>query len=208
MVLLNATAGAGFLQTIQNWDRSLFLKINNDWNNGFLDSVFPWWRDANTWAPLYLFLIVFILVNFGLKAWPLIATIILTVVITDQGSNIIKSLVGRLRPCNDLVLSHYARLLLDRCPSSESFTSNHAANHFGVAALLYFTLKPYFKKWAYLFFVWAATIAYGQVYVGVHYPLDIIFGAIFGGLIGTAMAYTYNKYIGLPELVSRGAIPN
>jgi len=201
MWLLNAAANTGFLQTLKDWDTWLFLKVNNTWTNGFLDSVFPWWRDANTWAPLYLFLIVFILVNFGLKAWPLIVTIILTVVITDQGSNIIKSLVGRLRPCNDPALSHYVRLLLNRCPSSESFTSNHAANHFGAAFLFYFTLKPYFKKWAYLFFVWAATIAYAQVYVGVHYPFDVLSGAVFGGFIGTAMAYTFNKYIGLPELM-------
>lgn len=207
MFLLDATANTGFLQTLKTWDTWLFLKINGHWTNGFLDHVFPWWRDAVTWTPLYLFLIIFILVNFGWKAWPLIVTIILTVVITDQGSNIIKELVGRPRPCNDPFLSHYVRLLLNRCPSSESLTSNHASNHFGAALLFYLTLKPYIKKWGYLFFVWAATVAYGQVYVGVHYPLDIISGAVFGGLIGAGMAYIFNRYIGLPELKSVNTSP-
>lgn len=186
------------LETLKSWDAWLFLKINHDWTNGFLDSVYPWWRDAVTWTPLYLFLLIFIFINFGWRAWPWVATIILTVVMTDQGSNFIKELVARPRPCGDPGFSQYVRLLLNRCPSSYSFTSNHAANHFGAAFLLYFTLKPYIKNWAYLFFVWAFTVAYGQVYVGVHYPLDILGGTIFGGLAGSLTAYIFNKYIGLP----------
>ena len=203
MFLLDATENTGFLQTLKAWDTWLFLKINNNWTNGVLDHVFPLWRDAIFWVPLYLFLIVFILLNFGGKAWPWIVTLVLTVIITDQGSNIIKELVGRPRPCNDPYLSQYVRLLLNRCPSSESFTSNHASNHFGAATVLYFTLKPYIKNWGYLFFAWAATIAYGQMYVGVHYPLDIISGTIFGCLIGAGMARIFNKFVGLPDLVAR-----
>jgi undecaprenyl-diphosphatase len=197
MVLLGAQAADGFLDKLKLWDTWLFLKINNTWTNSFLDNVFPWWRDAVTWVPLYLFLLVFILLNFRWKAWPWIVTVILTVVITDQGSNIIKDLVARPRPCSDDVLAPYVHLLLNRCPGSYSFTSNHAANHFGAAFLLYFTLKPYIKKWAYLFFVWAATIAYGQVYVGVHYPLDIIGGTAFGALAGMFTGFIFNNYIGL-----------
>ncbi len=203
MFLLDATANTGFLQTLKAWDTWLFLKINTGWTSGFLDTVFPVWRDAIFWAPLYLFLIAFILVNFGWKAWPWIVTVLVTVIITDQGSNIIKDLVARPRPCNDAALAPYMHLLLNRCPSSYSFTSNHASNHFGAAFLLYHTLKLHSKKWVYLFFVWAATVAYGQMYVGVHYPLDILSGAVFGALTGTGMAYIFNKYIKLPELVSR-----
>lgn len=183
--------------TLKQWDVWLFLKINGDWHTSFLNGVFPWWRDMLTWVPLYLFLLVFMLMNFGWKSWPWIVTLILTIVITDQGSNIIKDLVGRPRPCNDDVLSQYVHLLLNRCPSSKSFTSNHAANHFGAAYMLYYTLKPYLKNWAYLFFVWAATVAYGQVYVGVHYPLDVISGAVFGSLVGCGTAYLFNRMIGL-----------
>ncbi|HRH59325.1 MAG TPA: phosphatase PAP2 family protein, partial [Chitinophagaceae bacterium] len=59
------------------------------------------------------------------------------------------------------------------------------------------TLKPYFKRWSYLFFFWAATISYGQVYVGIHYPLDIACGAILGSIIGIITAKIFNRYIGL-----------
>ncbi len=161
------------------------------------------WREAYAWVPLYVFLLAFILINFGRRGWPWIITLILTAVMTDQGSNMIKDLVGRPRPCNDDVLGPYVHLLLNRCPSSFSFTSNHAANHFGAACMLYFTLKPYIKKWATLFFVWAATVAYAQVYVGVHYPLDIISGAVFGSLMGCLTAYLFNNFVGLQPVLQK-----
>ena len=64
-------------------------------------------------------------------------------------------------------------------------------------------MRHYFKNWAYLFFVWAATICYGQVYVGIHYPLDVIGGAIFGSGIGIITASIFNRRIGLPPLLQR-----
>lgn len=176
----------------------LFLKINNDWTSPFLDSVFPWWRDSNTWIPLYFFLLLLVLYNFGWKSWPWIAGVIVTVAVTDQiSSTLLKNWINRPRPCNDLFLSNYVRLLLGRCPGSGSFTSSHAANHFGVACFMFFTMLPYFKKWGYLLFFWAATVSYGQVYIGVHYPLDIIGGAILGGVIGYQLAKLFNKRFAL-----------
>jgi len=191
------------LDALKSWDTWLFLKINGSWTNSFLNNVFPMWREAYAWVPLYVFLLAFILINFGRRGWPWMITLILTAIITDQGSNMIKDLVGRPRPCNDDVLGPYVHLLLNRCPSSFSFTSNHAANHFGAACMLYFTLKPYIKKWATLFFVWAATVAYAQVYVGVHYPLDIISGAVFGSLMGCLTAYLFNNFVGLQPVLQK-----
>jgi undecaprenyl-diphosphatase len=199
--MLLDTTNAGFWAHVNAWDTWLFLQINREWTNGFLDQVFPWWRDANTWVPLYLFLLVFILLNFGWKAWPWILFVVLTATLTDQvSSQLFKDWFNRPRPCRDPLLMYQVRLLLNRCPSSASFTSSHAANHFGAACYLYFTLKPYIKKWGYLFFVWAATVSYGQVYVGVHYPLDILGGAVLGSLIGYGSASFFNRRIQLPAL--------
>ena len=86
-----------------------------------------------------------------------------------------------------------ARLLLNHCPGSGSFTSSHAANHFGLAFFIYLTLKPYLKKWGYLFFLWAATVSYAQVYIGVHYPIDVISGALLGSAIGYFTSLQFNK---------------
>lgn len=185
------------------WDTSLFFKINNDWTNSFFDNVFPWWREATTWYPLYLFLIVFVFQNFGIQAWKWIAGLAITITISDQfSSTFIKYHVNRLRPCQDPAVEDRVRMLLNHCSGGPSFTSSHATNHFAAAVFLFITLHPYIKKWAYLFFFWAASISYGQVYVGVHYPIDIICGAIVGSIIGFITATIFTKKIGLGELKS------
>ncbi|MEP7109064.1 MAG: phosphatase PAP2 family protein [Ferruginibacter sp.] len=187
---------------LQNWDRWLFTKINQDWTNTFLDNIFPLWREAITWFPLYVFLLLFVLINFGKKSWPWIIGFLTTVALSDQiSSHVIKQLFNRPRPCHDIILADHIRLLLDYCSDSRSFISSHATNHFGIAFFIYFTLKPYFQKWGYLFFFWAATISYGQVYIGVHYPTDVIGGALVGSFIGYFVSWYFNKKIGLPAFV-------
>lgn len=182
------------LTTLKNWDRWLFTKINQDWTTPFLDNLFPFWREAMTWIPLYLFLLLFVLINFGKKAWPWILFLILTVTITDQvSSHVLKPLVNRPRPCHDVLLADHIRLLLGYCSDSRSFTSSHAANHFGVGIFIFCTLKTYLKNWSYLFLLWAATVSYGQIYIGVHYPLDVLGGALLGSTIGYLMALFINK---------------
>ena len=182
------------LTILKNWDRWLFTKINQDWTTPFLDNLFPFWREAMTWIPLYLFLLLFVLINFGKKAWPWILFLILTVTITDQvSSHVLKPLVNRPRPCHDVLLADHIRLLLGYCSDSRSFTSSHAANHFGVGIFIFCTLKTYLKNWSYLFLLWAATVSYGQIYIGVHYPLDVLGGALLGSTIGYLMALFINK---------------
>ena len=186
------------LTTLKNWDRWLFTKINQDWTTPFLDNLFPFWREAMTWIPLYLFLLIFVLINFGKKAWPWIIFLILTVTFTDQlSSHILKPLVNRPRPCHDILLADHIRLLLGYCSDSRSFTSSHAANHFGVGVFIFCTLKTYFKNWSYLFLLWAATVSYGQIYIGVHYPLDVLGGALLGSAVGYLMALFINKRFAL-----------
>jgi undecaprenyl-diphosphatase len=82
-------------------------------------------------------------------------------------------------------------------PQSSSFTSSHAANHFGMAIFLYLTLKNDFGKWPLLFFLWAFSISFAQVYVGVHYPLDVTCGALIGILIGYLCGKSFNRNYGL-----------
>jgi undecaprenyl-diphosphatase len=193
---------AGFFQKIwwwlEKWDTILFVKINTVYTNSFGDSIFPWWRESITWVPLYFFLLLFVAINYKQKTFAWLLFFIITIALADQiSSGFLKNFVGRVRPCNDLFLQLYIKLRLVRCPQSGSFTSSHAANHFAAAMYIWLTLKPVIKKWGWLFFVWAFTISYGQVYVGVHYPLDIVGGAILGCLIGGATASFYNRRLGL-----------
>lgn len=204
MLLLNA--GTGGIQHIWLWlkatDQWLFVYINRVLTNPFLDSVIPVWREALTWSPLYLFLLLFTIFNFGWKALPWICLFIITVSLCDQvSSTFIKNWIARPRPCSDPYFSPYVRLLLNRCPSSGSFTSSHATNHFGMAVFVSLTFKHFIGRWKYALYFWAATISYGQVYMGVHYPFDVIGGAITGAFIGWASASFYRRQFGVLKIV-------
>jgi undecaprenyl-diphosphatase len=192
------------LETLLQWDRELFIKINSEWTNSFLDAVFPWYRYQNAWMPLYLFLLLFLLMNYGWRIWPFVVAVALTVTATDQlSSHVVKLFFNKTRPCQEASLVGHVRLLLNYCPGNPGFTSSHATNHFGISCLFFFTLRPAFKRWNYLWLAWAATISYAQVYVGIHYPLDVIGGALLGTIIGCIIAAVYNKYIGLPPQLEK-----
>lgn len=188
-------------EQLHNWDLYFFYKINYSWTNSFLDHVFPWWRDSTTWYPLYLFLLLFVILNFGKRTWLYVLFVALNVTITDQlSSNVFKHWVPRLRPCQDPYMQDTVRMILNHCSGGNSFPSSHATNHFGAAVFFFCTLKPYFKNYTYLFFFWAASVSYAQVYVGVHYPTDVIGGTIIGSMVGYIMSLIYNRIIKLPGL--------
>ncbi|MDE1192254.1 MAG: phosphatase PAP2 family protein [Arachidicoccus sp.] len=180
---------------LEKFDKKLFLQINKHWTNNFLDALMPWWRDQNTWVPLYLFLLVFMIVNSKHKTWMWLLFAIITILISDQlNSNLIKDFFHRLRPCNDPVMRYIEILRIPSRPSSPSFPSSHAVNHFAIAVYFFRTLKKYIGKWAWLFIVWAASICYAQVYVGVHYPFDVLGGAVLGSFIGFVTSFIYLKF--------------
>ena len=195
---------SSIFESLQSFDQTLFVYINRVATHPILDTLMPFFRESTFWIPLYLFLIVFVFVNFGKNGWVWLLFAFITVLLTDQfSSSIVKNWVMRPRPCNDPVFSSQARLLLDHCSGGYSFTSSHATNHFGVATFLCITLGRFFGKWKYLLFIWAALICYAQVYVGVHYPLDVVFGALLGFLIGQFVCWAYQKSD--PLIVSHAA---
>jgi undecaprenyl-diphosphatase len=108
--------------------------------------------------------------------------------------------VQRPRPCRDPEMIDHVRMLLNHCSGGNSFPSSHATNHFGAAVFIFCTLRKYSGNWIIPVFFWAASVSYGQIYVGVHYPLDVISGALIGSIVGYCVALIYNKKIGLPEL--------
>ncbi len=184
MILLDSDSHSGFLQKIIQADHWLFSKINQDWTSPATDLVFPFLREAEFWVPLYLFLLVFVLANFGTKGLRWVVMYILTVSIADQvSSNLVKAFVFRLRPCHNPAVMDSVRVLVNYCPSSSSFTSSHACNHFAMASFIYITLR-HTSRWWILVFGWAFLVAYAQVYVGVHFPVDVTGGALLGCLIG------------------------
>jgi len=188
------------MQRILEADKYIFNLINNKWNNSFFDAVMPLLRNSNFWLPLYLFLLVFALVNIKKSGWFILLTIC-TAALTDiVSSHIIKNQIFRLRPCQDANLVGTIRVLVSYCPQSSGFTSSHAANHFGLATFASVTLYPYAGKWIYLTYAWAFLIIYAQLYVGVHYPIDVLGGALVGVMAGLLTSSIYQKKWGTLKL--------
>lgn len=184
------------MHAILEADRALFHLVNGQWHNRFLDLVLPMMRNANFWLPLYLFILVFALLNIR-RCGCFILMTSLTAVLTDfLSSHLVKNWIFRLRPCQDVELAGVVRVLVQYCPRSSSFTSSHATTHFGLATFLFITLYPLVGRWAYLGFLWAFLIVYAQVYVGVHYPLDVTCGALLGVMAGLLTARIYRWICG------------
>jgi membrane-associated phospholipid phosphatase len=178
-------------------DYTIWYHLNATWHNAFLDAVVPYLRNQWTWAPLYLFLLVFMLQNFGWRGFIWCLIFLATFGISDQlSAHWLKPIFNRIRPCNDPALSQIVHIIVP-CGSGKSFPSSHAANHFSLGIFMAITLKPYVKRVFWYAFLWAAAISYAQVYVGVHFPMDVFFGGLLGALVGYFTGKTFNKFVPL-----------
>ncbi len=189
-------------RSLIDFDKYLFGIVNQKASNPFFDSIMPFFRQPLFWLPLYLFIILFAIYNFPKKAAIWIGSLLLTITITDSvSSHIFKPLFERLRPCNNPELADSIRLLVDHCGQNGSFTSSHATNHFGIAVFIFMTLDKVWGKFNYLFILWAGVISFAQVYVGVHFPFDVIGGAILGSSIGYLTASAFKNKVGCIEII-------
>lgn len=178
---------------LQNLDATVFYWINNLSSNAVFDFLLPLFREKLFWAPLYLFILVLVFQNYGKnKGAVVVIGLVAAVGLADfTSSTLIKKNVQRLRPCNEPALRETIVLRVS-CGGGYSFTSSHAANHFAAAIFLGMLLggrhaRPS-RVWAGLV-VWACSVAYAQVYVGVHYPADVLGGALLGAAIGWWVGY-------------------
>jgi membrane-associated phospholipid phosphatase len=180
-------------------DKELFLAINQGLSNPVFDWLLPVLRNPYTWAPLYLFIIVFCIRNYKKRGAILIAFLLLNFGLSDYiSSTVVKKSVERIRPCNDIEFKDQVQLRV-RCGSGYSFTSSHATNHFAMAIFMIVVFFGSWKPIRWIGLTWASVISLSQVYVGVHYPGDIIVGAILGTLIGGLVAMLYLRI--QPQLI-------
>ncbi|HXB31738.1 MAG TPA: phosphatase PAP2 family protein [Puia sp.] len=200
MSLPLTTIYLAILKPLIQFDHWLFHEINQVWINPFFDLVMPFLRQQEFWYFFYLFLLVFALYNFGVKGCWWAVSLIMTAIVSDLfSSQLIKHLIFRFRPCRNPDIADQVRVLVNYCPQNSSFTSSHACNHFAAAWFIFITLNQT-GSWRWLLFAWAFIICYAQVYVGVHFPLDILGGAILGTTIGYGMSILYRKQFGTLSL--------
>lgn len=187
-------------------DLALFDFLNQSLANPFLDAVLPLFREKTTWIPLYLLMVFLLVKNHGWRRTVyLLLCIAAVLTVADQlAATILKPWVGRLRPCAEPSVADHARILVG-CGGKYSFPSNHATNHFALATLLSLTwFRGQASSWRVGIFVWAALISLAQVYVGKHYPADILAGALLGSLIAWAGVVCYRKLAGQEAIPTPG----
>ncbi len=175
------------------WDYKVWYYLNTVWHNDFLDAVIPFFRNQWTWAPLYLFLLLFMTSNFKRKGWMWCVFFILTFALSDHiSAAILKPVFQRVRPCNNPYLATFMHNIVP-CGGGYSFPSSHAANHFGLAVFSAVSLQRVVKRIWLIALTWAFLVGYAQIYVGVHYPLDILCGGLLGAIIGCLTGFVYNR---------------
>lgn len=168
------------LESLKQWDRDIFIFLNGLGIERF-DSFWIFVTQISNWTPLFIFFIVIILYHYPKKrGLVVIFFLLLTFVITFVLTLLVKDYVGRLRPNNVEALSELIRIL--QTPSNFSFFSGHASSSFAITTFMVLIIRK-FTIWIYLAFLWPLLFVLSRIFVGVHYPSDILVGALVGTLI-------------------------
>lgn len=167
------------LDAINHIDTQLFLFLNGI-HSPFFDPIFQFITERYSWIPLYMVLAVLVFVKFKWRGFILAPFIALVIILADQVSvNLFKEVFLRLRPCHNPEIKDLVHTV-DGCGGQYGFVSSHASNTFALAVFLGLIFKKHFSYLMHIMLVWAAIVSYSRIYVGVHYPADILCGAILG----------------------------
>ena len=178
------------LQRLIDIDKQVMLALNGS-DSLYMDGVMKIYTSTSVWIPVALVLLFIVLKNNRPRTAILtILAVALTIVATDQvSSHLIKPLVARLRPCNDPTIMHLIDTVNGYRSGGYSFTSSHACNSFGIFAIVSLIIRN--RALSLSLLLWASINSYSRIYLGVHFPGDILCGAIIGTTIGSMVYLLY-----------------
>lgn len=195
------------MDVIKNLDQSLFLFLN-DLHSAFWDKAVFLFSSREIWIPFYLLIVYFIIKTYKKNAIYILLLIGLAIAVSDQFSVLIKNLVERLRPANDPAIKDLVHVVNEYRGGAFGFFSSHASNTFTIATIASLLFKR--RSFAVAIFTWAIVVSYTRIYLGLHYPGDILTGWIWGALFGFGfyklMIFIQKKYLTamLPDLKTTG----
>jgi undecaprenyl-diphosphatase len=172
------------IHKLDQYDQQLFLALNGI-HSTWLDPVMWAISTKYLWYPLYLVLIYFIILKRKKDVWITLIAITIMIILSDQLADLVKENMQRLRPTHNPDISFLVHTLKGYTGGDFGFVSSHASNAFAVAG---FTAFFFNRKWfTILILLWAFLVSYSRIYLGVHYPLDVIGGGLLGLSIGVFM---------------------
>src|SRR5260221_137473 len=181
------------METLIELDKKLFLFLNS-LHHPFLDPAMFYLTKTFFWLPLYAFLIFLVFKKYKQQGWYVLLGAGLTIFLANEiTSSLMKPFFARLRPSHEPTLSGLVHLVNDYRGGLYGFASSHAANTFGTALFVWLMLKPFYR-WMVWIFLWAALMTYTRIYLGVHYPGDILVGAVVG--LGSGwVGFRFSKWL-------------
>lgn len=187
------------IEFINQIDIQLFLFLNS-FHNPFMDKLMWIISSKTIWIPMYLYFIYLLYKNYPKESIYIFLAVIVAVALADSLSvALFKDEFKRFRPSHNPEIAHIVHIVNNYRGGSYGFISSHASNVFALAVILNSFLKSNYRFFPYVIFFWAPLVSYSRIYLGVHYPGDILGGAIFGSLIafGVILMYKYirNRYL-------------
>ncbi len=172
----------GLLQSLIELDKELLLFLNS-FHNGYWDNFFWMFTSKEVWLPLYLTIAYVIFKNQGARGFVTMLAVALLIVLCDQiSTNVFKYGFERFRPSHDEGLKYLVHLINGKRGGLYGFVSSHATNSFGLAMFTSLLFRN--KAYTFFIFLWATINAYSRIYMGVHFPGDIVGGFLLGIILG------------------------
>ncbi|GHA59164.1 phosphatase PAP2 family protein [Pontibacter akesuensis] len=185
------------LEKLEQLDREAFLYLN-DMHSPFWDTVMIFMSEKLVWIPFYLALIGYLVWRYRRQSIPMLLLVVIAIGLSDFiASGIMKPYFMRLRPCHDASLSEFINIV-EGCGGRFGFISSHAANTFALAVFFNLILSDRYFIFKVILIVWAVVVTYSRIYLGVHFPGDVLLGALLGSCMAYICALAYpvlvNKY--------------